>query len=113
MNEAIQRSRIERTPEQRAEEKRIRELHRQQPLREMPADTMAGEDAAHMLELIASLKRAREAQGLSIEQLAQRAEIVPEALSRLELGQSFNPSAATLFRIARALGRRLSFALNE
>jgi ribosome-binding protein aMBF1 (putative translation factor) len=112
MNETIKGQRIERTAEQRAEEKRIREMHRQQPVREMPADTMSGDDVAQMLAFAAGVRREREAQGLSVEQLAEKAGIDPGVLSRFEMGQAFNPTAATLFRLARALGRDLHLALN-
>lgn len=107
MSDAAKSARIERTPQQLAEERRIREMHLQKPIRELPTDTIIGDDVAHLLTFIDAIVREREAQGLSLEQLAAKAAIDPAALARLEAGQSFNPSVFTLFRIARALGRNL------
>jgi ribosome-binding protein aMBF1 (putative translation factor) len=102
----------ERTPEQKAEEQRIREAHRQNPIREIPADTLCGSDAAQLLRFVARVRREREAQGLTVEQLAARAGIDVGVLSRFESGQAFNPTVSTLFRIAAALGRNLVLALD-
>src|SRR6266545_3381127 len=113
MSDTAKLLRKERTPEQNAEEKRIRELHRQSPVREVPDDTISGADAAQLLGFIAGIRRERELQGLSVEQLADRSGIDVGVLSRLESGQSFNPTASTLFRLARALGRHLVIALDE
>ena len=101
-----------RTPEQRAEERRIREMHRQNPIRDVPADTMSGEDAGNVLALVAAIRREREAQKLSIQQLAEKSGVDVGVLSRLEAGQSFNPTVATLCRIARALGHNLHLSFN-
>lgn len=111
MSDSAKLLRIERTPEQKAEEWRIREIHRQNPIREVPTDTMSGADAAQMLRFVACLQRERESQGLSIEEIANCAGVDVMVLSKLESGQSFNPTAATMFRIARALGKHLVFAL--
>lgn len=113
MSETTKGTRPERTPEQRAEEKRIRELHQQTPIRELPADTLRGSDAAQMLKFVASVRREREAQGLTLEQLATRAGVDVGVLSRFESGQAFNPTASTLFRIAAALGQNLVLALDR
>jgi ribosome-binding protein aMBF1 (putative translation factor) len=101
-----------RTPEQKAEEKRIRETHRQDPIREVPTDTLRGSDAAQLLKFVACVRREREAQGLTVEQLAARAGVDVGVLSRFESGQAFNPTVSTLFRIAAALGRNLVLALD-
>jgi ribosome-binding protein aMBF1 (putative translation factor) len=110
MNETAKLPKIERTAEQKAEERRIRELHRQNPVREVPADTIRGADAAQLLKLIALIQREREAQGLTLEQLSERAGMDVATLSRLESGEAFNPGVSTLFRIARALGKNLELA---
>jgi transcriptional regulator with XRE-family HTH domain len=49
------------------------------------------------------LRSAREAQGLSLRQIARMAEIDPAQLSRIERGQA-NPSINSLSRLARVLG---------
>lgn len=113
MSDTAKLPRKERTPEQIAEEKRIRELHRQTPVREVPADTISGADAAQLLQFVAAIQREREAQGLSLEQLASRSGVEVAALSRLESAQSFNPTISTLFRIANALGKKLCLGLES
>jgi ribosome-binding protein aMBF1 (putative translation factor) len=106
------RPKFERTPEQKAEERRIREMHRQNPVREMSADTIRGEDAAQVLRFVASIRREREERGLSVEQLAEHAGLDAMVLTRLEAGQAFNPTVSTLFRIAEALDKNLLLAFD-
>jgi ribosome-binding protein aMBF1 (putative translation factor) len=113
MSDTAKLPRKERTPEQLAEEKRIREAHRANPIREVPVDTISGADAAQLLKLVASIRREREALGVSLEQLAARSGIDVATLSRLESGQGFNPSISTLFRLASALGKRLTLTLDN
>jgi ribosome-binding protein aMBF1 (putative translation factor) len=110
MSDSTHRPKFERTPEQKAEERRLRELHRQHPIREIPTDTLRGEDVVRLLKFVASMRRLREEQGLTVEQLAGKAGIEPNVLARMEAGQAFNPTVATLFGIAAALGKKLSLA---
>lgn len=112
MSDTAKAPKIERTPEQKAEERRIREMHRLNPIRELPADTLNGAAAAQLLKFVASVRREREAQGLTLQQLAERAGIDASVLARLEAGQAFNPSVSTLFRIASALEHKLVLALD-
>ncbi len=56
-------------------------------------------------EVMASLKKERERQGLTLAALSKRSGIDQAALSRLETGQHGNPTLATLYRIAVALGK--------
>jgi ribosome-binding protein aMBF1 (putative translation factor) len=112
MSDTAKVPRSERTPEQKAEEKRIRELHEQTPIRDVPADTLRGSDTARLLEFVASVRRERESQGLTLEQLAARAGVEVGMLARFESGQAFNPTISTLFRIATALGRDLVLTLD-
>ncbi len=112
MSDTAKVPKSERTPEQKAEEKRIHELHRRTPIREVPADTLSGSDAAQLLRFVACVRRERESQGLTLEQLAARAGIEVGMLARFESGQAFNPTVSTLFRIAAALGRNLVLALD-
>lgn len=111
MSDTAKLPRKERTPEQLAEEKRVRESHRQNPIREVPVDTISGADTAQLLQFVASIRREREALGLSLEQVAAHAGIDVAALTRLEAGQSFNPTISTLFRLAAALDKKLSLRL--
>jgi ribosome-binding protein aMBF1 (putative translation factor) len=112
MSDTARLPRKERTPEQVAEERRIREAHRLSPIRDVPADTLSGADVAQLLKLVASIRRGREALGLSLDQLAERAGMDVATLERLESGQSFNPTVATLFRLAAALGKQLTVGLD-
>lgn len=57
-----------------------------------------------------TVMQARVATGMTQEELAQRSGIRQEALSRIERGAA-NPTAKTLERIARALGRQLVITL--
>jgi DNA-binding XRE family transcriptional regulator len=57
--------------------------------------------------LLEELKRAREAAGLTLAEVARRCGIDQPALSRLENGHSKNPTLDTLWRYAAAVGRRL------
>jgi len=83
-------------------------MHRENPVRVVPTDTIDGADVAQLLKFVSLIRREREAQGLSVEQLAERAGVDPAALARLESAQNFNPTAATMFRLARALGKSLT-----
>jgi len=111
MSDTAKVPKIERTAEQRAEEMRMREVHRQNPIREVPTDTIRGADAVHLLKFAAAVRRERETQGLSLEQLSERTGLDVAVLSRLEAGQGFNPTVSSLFRIAAALGRQLVLGL--
>lgn len=113
MNDATKTHRMERTPEDKAEETRIREQHRQHPFTEVPSDTVRGADAMQLLRFAASIRRVRESQGLSVEEVAARSGIEAGVISRFEAGHSFNPTLATLYKLAAALGRKLTVALEE
>jgi transcriptional regulator with XRE-family HTH domain len=54
--------------------------------------------------LIAQLKQARQAAGLSLADVAERTGLRPETLSRLETGRLVNPTYQTLAKYAVALG---------
>ena len=111
MSDTANRVLHQRTAEQKAEERRIRELHRTCPVRDVPTDTISGEDVAEVLSLIAAIRRERESKGLTIDAMAQLARIEPELLTRLESGLSFNPSISTLLRLARAVECSLALEL--
>lgn len=111
MNETAKPPKFERTPEQKAEECRIREQHRLSPVREVPQDAISGEDVTQLLMLAAAIRREREANGMTIEQLASIAKVDAGVLARFESGQSFNPPVSVLMRLARSLNRTLSVSL--
>jgi DNA-binding XRE family transcriptional regulator len=63
--------------------------------------------------LLAELKTAREAQGLSLADITERTGMDRSALSKLETGQRTNPTVETLVRYAEAVGKRLVVSLTE
>jgi ribosome-binding protein aMBF1 (putative translation factor) len=100
-----------RSAEQRAEEEEIRRQHAANPIRERPAGTIDRESFAAILKLVANFKAARESQGLTLAEVAERMEIDAPALSRLETGKTLNPTLATLHKWAQALGGKLNVEL--
>lgn len=111
MSDTAKIPKVERTPEQKAEERRIREMHRQNPVREVPTDTITGADVVRLMKLVTAIRREREAQGLTAEVIAERVGMEASVYARLESGNVLNPTLATLFRIARALGKNLILQL--
>lgn len=61
-----------------------------------------------LFELGAAVRQARKAEGLTQEQLAARAGMVQETLSRFECGRGSDFSAAKLLRLVTALGYELT-----
>lgn len=64
-------------------------------------------------ELLAQLKAAREAKGLSLADLTDLTGMDRSALSKLETGQRANPTVETLVRYAEAVGKRLVVSLAD
>jgi DNA-binding Xre family transcriptional regulator len=64
-------------------------------------------------QLMASLKRERERQRLTLKAFSDRVGIDQAALSRLETGTNGNPTLDTLYRIAAALGMEIVCVLQE
>lgn len=63
--------------------------------------------------LLAQLKAAREARGLSLADLTEITGMDRSALSKLETGQRPNPTVETLVRYAEAVGKRIIVSLAE
>ena len=68
--------------------------------------------AEALSSLAESLREERSRAGLTLEQLAQRAELSTAHLSRLESGDR-QPSVAALIALSRALGVSMSTLLGE
>jgi DNA-binding XRE family transcriptional regulator len=100
-----------RTPEKIAEEQSIRRRHASNPLRVQPAGALDRRSFTAILSLMARFKAARESQGLTLAEVASRMGIDAPALSRLENGKMLNPTIATLFKWAEALGQKLEVDL--
>jgi DNA-binding XRE family transcriptional regulator len=102
-----------RTAEQRAAEEAVRRQHAANPVRQRPAGAVNQQSFAAILSLAAQFKAVRESQGLTQAVAAERMGIDPPALSRLEIGKMLNPTLATLYKWAEALGRRLEVDLSK
>jgi DNA-binding XRE family transcriptional regulator len=109
-----QRKTIQRTPEQRAQHQVIREAFRDwhpgpEELIASGAAAQLGLDVVHCpaQEFLRQLKASREAAGLTLADVSARCGIDQPALSRLENGQTPNPTLDTLWRYAAAVGKRL------
>ena len=100
-----------RTAEHQEPEDAIRRQHAANPIRQRPAGTIDSQSFAATLNLVARFKTARESQGLTLVELAERMGIDAPALSRLETGKMLNPTLATLHKWAEALGHRLDIVL--
>ena len=64
-----------------------------------------------LLKAVAGPKAAREAAGLTLEQLAERTGEAVDTLSRLEAGRLPNPTWGTLGRYAVAVGRTVGLTV--
>ena len=62
--------------------------------------------------LVQELRAARVEQDVTLDVLAKRCGIAKASLSRLENGQTPNPTLDTLNRVAAALGRRVELSLH-
>ncbi len=103
----------QRTAEQRAEEEAVRRQHAANPVRQRPVNSINRQSFASILELMARFKAVRESQGLTLAEVAGRMGIDSPALSRLETGKMLNPTLATLYKWAEALGRKLEVNLSS
>lgn len=104
-------ARTTRTAEQRAEDAAIRRLHATQPVPQRPAGVINSQSFASILKLAGRFKAARESQGLTLNEVAERMGIDAPALSRLETGKMLNPTLATLHKWAESLGAKLEVGL--
>ena len=102
-----------RTAEQRAEEEAIRRHHAVNPLRERPANAINRQSFMAIVGLVARFKAARENQGLTLAEVADRMGIDAPVLSRLETSKMLNPTLATLHKWAEALGQKLDVDLSS
>ena len=108
---------IERTPEEVARLKAVREEFKDKPtLDQLLAsgnytEPMPLGQYLQIRQLLAGLRKAREAAGLSLTEAAERAGMDKALASRLETGRQPNPTLDTVARYAAALGKRIVFAI--
>jgi transcriptional regulator with XRE-family HTH domain len=119
-NGAAQPNRPARTAEDLARYKAIRErFQREKPSLEDLVSSGEYNEPLPMGEYLSirqavfALKKAREAAGLSLADVAERTGIDKAALSRIETGQHPNPTVSTLCRYAHALGKRWKWLLEN
>ncbi len=107
------------TEADRARHKAIRERYANKPSLDdllTTGDYTEPLPLADFLELrhtLAELKAAREAAGLSLADVSERAGIDPEQLSRLEQEPQTDPTLGTLRRYARAVGKEIGLTLTD
>jgi DNA-binding phage protein len=65
------------------------------------------EDAVAFREMLGRLRSAREAKGMSLDDVARVSGLERSAISKLELGTNSNPTVRTITRYARAVGASL------
>ena len=97
------------TPEEAAKYKAIRA----KVAEELPDLIARHHDREELRELLAQLKAAREAKGLSLADLTELTGMDRSALSKLETGQRPNPTLETLIRYAEAVGKRVNVSLTD
>jgi ribosome-binding protein aMBF1 (putative translation factor) len=68
---------------------------------------------AEVLAALTALRRERERLGLSLTDVADRSGIDRATISKLETGKVANPTLETLRRYAQALGKRLTWSIEE
>jgi DNA-binding XRE family transcriptional regulator len=98
----------------RAAETRAKLSHKPNPSDLLTPEEMA-DGAPFYFELracIAELKKAREAAGLTLTQVAEKTGLAAETLCRLETGMVTNPTWKTLGLFAAAVGCRLSLSVH-
>src|SRR5438132_1625074 len=114
------RPKVTLTAEQRAQHQAIRDAFRD--WHPGPEELIASGAAARLglnvlyapaQDLLAGLKKTREAAGLTLAEVSKRCGIDQPALSRLENGQNPNPTVETLWKYAAALGKRLVLSTED
>ncbi len=109
---------IEQTPEELAELRAERAQFSHE--RPGPEDLIASEEydgpfrqanIMALLTAVAELKRQRDERGLSITDVSERSGLDRALVSRLENGKVLNPTMATLWRYADAIGAQVTLAV--
>ena len=116
--------RIHRDPklsdEERARQKAVREkLQKERPTLHQLVESGDADPPiplgvyTELRQALIALKKAREAAGLSLADVAERSGIDKAALSRLENSVHDNPTVETLMRYAAAVGKKLTWMLQD
>jgi ribosome-binding protein aMBF1 (putative translation factor) len=100
-----QRKAARETPEYQAQLRQdIEEIQREHPPLRTDDD---------LLDAMASLRRERERQGLSLTDMTERTGMDRATISKLETGKILNPTYQTIRNYARALGKRVVWQLED
>ncbi len=111
---------IERSPDERRRIEQLRQ--RSQATRPGPGEMLASGEIAEFVplgeyldvrEAVRALKQERERKGLSLTTVAERAKMDKAAVSRLENGLQANPTVATLYRYASAIGAQIVWSVRS
>ena len=109
---------IERTPQQQRQLEEVRErFQRERPgLNDLLASGDAEEVASQgeyldLRAMLATLRKHRQRQHLSLADVASRSGMDRAAVSRLENGVYVNPTVDTLYRYAEAIGADIGFSV--
>ncbi len=78
-----------------------------------PSDPSALGDHLDFAAFLASARKAREARGLTLSEVAARMGCDHAAVSRLESGKQPNPTVNTVMRYVEAIGLRIAWGLAE
>ncbi|MFV1964332.1 MAG: helix-turn-helix domain-containing protein [Pirellulaceae bacterium] len=108
---SVRRSQRTLTDEEKARMRGLREQveTEEEEIRRHGREVFARHEQA-VAQTIGDLKRARQSQGLSLQEVAERMGTDRSNVHRLEQG-SGNPTVATLTRYAEAIGRRIVITL--
>ena len=71
------------------------------------------DDCHQAVAIVALLRETRKALGVSLAELEQRTGIRKSVLSRLENSKAPNPTLATMQRYSEALGKRVTFSIED
>lgn len=117
MAKSIQRK-IERSPEELARLREVRQRYqREKPsiadLESQGAEFTTLGEVILLRSLADDLRQERERQGLTQNQLAERLNLSPEALTGIEAGTVGTLTLGVLSRIAHALGKQIACSLIE
>ena len=77
------------------------------------SDPSALGDHLDFTAFIASARKAREARGVSVSEVAERMGVDHATVSRLESAQQANPTVNTVVRYVEAIGLRVAWGLAE
>jgi DNA-binding XRE family transcriptional regulator len=110
---------IERTPEELARLRKVREeFQNTRPSLDAIAQSGNYEIVSHgdyleLSEALSELKKARQAQNLSLSDVSERCGVDKAAISRLENGLNLNPTFKTLESVAHVVGLKLKIVFER